>query len=93
MDINQQLAALTTSELQTAGASQATAIVVSVLLRHLRSPELAQLLSSAFENHQAVMQKTPWPAPMQQSYESTRRLLEGAAQMPMHRADDVTPAA
>jgi len=89
MDIDQQLAILTSSELQTAGASQATAIAVSVLLRHLRSPELAQLLSSTFENHRAVMQKTPWPEPMRQSYESTRRLLEGAVQMP----DSATPAA
>jgi hypothetical protein len=64
VDINKQVAALTASELQTAGASQATAIAVSVLLRHLRSPELVKLLSSAFENHQ----------------ESTRRFLEGAAQ-------------
>jgi hypothetical protein len=38
MDINKQVAALTHSELQTAGASQATAIAVSVLLRHLSSP-------------------------------------------------------
>jgi hypothetical protein len=81
MDINKQLAALTTSELQTAGASQATAIAVSVLLRHLRSPELAKLLSAAFENHQAVMLQTPWPDQMLQSFDATRRFLEGAAQV------------
>ena len=80
VDINKQLAALTASELQTAGASQATAIALSVVLRHLRSPELAKLLSSAFENHQAVMLQTPWPDQMLQSFESTRRFLEGAAQ-------------
>jgi hypothetical protein len=80
VDINKQVAALTASELQTAGASQATAIAVSVLLRHLRSPELVKLLSSAFENHQAVMLQTPWPDPMLQAFESTRRFLEGAAQ-------------
>lgn len=80
MDINKQVAALTASELQTAGASQATAIAVSVLLRHLRSPELAKLLSSAFENHQALMLQTPWPDQMLQAFESTRRFLEGAAQ-------------
>jgi hypothetical protein len=80
VDINKQVAALTASELQTAGASQATAIAVSVLLRHLRSPELAKLLSSAFENHQAVMLQTPWPDQMLQAFESTRRFLEGAAQ-------------
>lgn len=79
MDINKQLAALTTSELQTAGASQATAIAVSVLLRHLQSPELSKLLTSAFENHQAVMLQTPWPDQMLQSFEATRRFLEGAA--------------
>jgi hypothetical protein len=79
MDINKQLAALTTSELQTAGASQATAIAVSVLLRHLQSPELSKLLTNAFENHQAVMLQTPWPDQMLQSFESTRRFLEGAA--------------
>jgi hypothetical protein len=79
MDINKQLAALTTSELQTAGASQATAIAVSVLLRHLQSPELSKLLSSAFQNHQAVMLQTPWPDQMLQSFEATRRFLEGAA--------------
>ena len=80
VDINKQLAALTASELQTAGARQATAIALSVVLRHLRSPELAKLLSSAFENHQAVMLQTPWPDQMLQSFESTRRFLEGAAQ-------------
>jgi hypothetical protein len=79
VDINKQVAALTTSELQTAGASQATAIAVSVLMRHLRSPELVKLLSSAFENHQAVMLQTPWPDQMLQAFESTRRFLEGAA--------------
>ncbi len=79
MDINKQVAALTTSELQTAGASQATAIAVSVLLRHLSSPELSKLLSSAFENHQAGMLQTPWPDQMLQSFEATRRFLEGAA--------------
>lgn len=91
MDINKQLAALTTSELQTAGASQATAIAVSVLLRHLQSPELARLLSSAFENHQAVMLQTPWPDQMLQSFEATRRFLEGAARSPA--ADDAQPGA
>jgi hypothetical protein len=80
MDINKQLAALTASELQTAGASQATAIALSVVLRHLDSPELAKLLTSAFENHQAVMLQTPWPEPMLQSFEATRRFLEAAAQ-------------
>jgi hypothetical protein len=79
MDINKQLAALTTSELQTAGASQATAVAVSVLLQHLRSPELSKLLASAFENHQAVMLQTPWPDQMLQSFEATRRFLESAA--------------
>lgn len=88
MDINKQLAALTTSELQTAGASQATAIAVSVLLRHLQSPDLSKLLSSAFENHQAVMLQTPWPDQMLQSFEATRRFLEGAARPP---AADETP--
>ncbi|WP_322014453.1 hypothetical protein [Paraburkholderia sp. J12] len=79
MDINKQVAALTSSELQTAGASQATAIALSVVLRHLNSPELAKLLTSAFENHQAVMLQTPWPEQMLQSFEATRRFLEGAA--------------
>ncbi|ANB72865.1 hypothetical protein [Paraburkholderia phytofirmans] len=94
MDINKQLAALTASELQTAGASQATAIAVSVLLRHLRSPELAKLLSSAFENHQAVMLQTPWPDPMLQAFGSTRRFLEGAAQaeLPGAQAEQQSPA-
>jgi hypothetical protein len=82
MDINKQVAALTASELQTAGASQATAIAVSVLLRHLSSPELSKLLNSAFENHQAVMLQTPWPEQMLQSFEATRRFLEGAAAQP-----------
>lgn len=93
MDINKQVAALTASELQTAGASQATAIAVSVLLRHLRSPELAKLLSSAFENHQAVMLQTPWPDQMLQAFESTRRFLEGAAQadLPGTQAPAQTP--
>jgi len=80
MDINKQVAALTASELQTAGASQATAIAVSVLLRHLNSPELSKLLNAAFENHQAVMLQSPWPEQMLQSFEATRRFLEGAAQ-------------
>jgi hypothetical protein len=93
VDINKQVAALTASELQTAGASQATAIAVSVLIRHLRSPELAQLLSSAFENHQAVMLQTPWPDPMLQAFESTRRFLEGAAQAQLPGTDPQTPAA
>jgi len=79
MDINKQLAALTTSELQTAGASQATAIAVSVLLRNFQSPALSTLLTNAFENHQAVMLQTPWPDQMLQSFEATRRFLEGAA--------------
>jgi hypothetical protein len=82
MDINKQLAALTASELQTAGASQATAIALSVVLRHLNSPELAKLLTSAFENHQAVMLQTPWPDQMLQSFDATRRFLEAAAQAP-----------
>ncbi|MEM5439047.1 hypothetical protein [Paraburkholderia diazotrophica] len=82
MDINKQVAALTASELQTAGASQATAIAVSVLLRHLSSPELSKLLNSAFENHQAVMLQTPWPEQMLQAFEATRRFLEGAAAQP-----------
>lgn len=80
MDINKQIAALTASELQTAGASQATAIALSVVLRHLNSPELARLLTSAFENHQAVMLQTPWPEQMLQAFEATRRFLEAAAQ-------------
>lgn len=80
MDINKQVAALTASELQTAGASQATAIALSVVLRHLNSPELARLLTSAFENHQAVMLQTPWPEQMLQSFEATRRFFEAAAQ-------------
>ena len=94
MDINKQVAALTASELQTAGASQATAIAVSVLLRHLRSPELVKLLSSAFENHQAVMLQTPWPDQMLQAFESTRRFLEGAAQaeLPGAQAEPQPPA-
>jgi hypothetical protein len=76
-------------------ASQATAIAVSVLLRHLRSPELVKLLSSAFENHQAVMLQTPWPDPMLQAFESTRRFLEGAAQaeLPGSPSQPETPAA
>jgi hypothetical protein len=82
MDINKQLAALTTSELQTAGASQATAVAVSVLLRHLQSPELAKMLSTAFENHQAVMLQTPWPDQMQLSFDATRRFLEAASSRP-----------
>jgi hypothetical protein len=95
VDINKQVAALTASELQTAGASQATAIAVSVLLHHLRSPELAKLLSSAFENHQAVMLQTPWPDQMLQAFESTRRFLEGAAQaeLPGAPAQSDTPGA
>jgi len=95
VDLNKQIAALTASELQTAGASQATAIAVSVLLRHLRSPELAKLLSSAFENHQAVMLQTPWPDQMLQAFESTRRFLEGAAQadLPGTQAPPETPVA
>jgi hypothetical protein len=82
MDIQKQVAALTHSELQTAGASQATAIAVSVLLRHLSSPDLIKLLSTAFENHQAVMLQSPWPEQMLQSFSATRRFLEGAAQGP-----------
>ncbi|WP_322070613.1 hypothetical protein [Paraburkholderia bannensis] len=92
MDINKQVAALTHSELQTAGASQATAIAVSVLLRHLSSPELIKLLSSAFENHQAVMLQTPWPDQMLQSFEATRRFLEGAAQGPAPAESDAPDA-
>ena len=94
VDINKQVAALTASELQTAGASQATAIAVSVVLRHLRSPELAKLLSSAFENHQAVMLQTPWPDPMLQAFESTRRFLEGAvqAELPGTQTEPQPPA-
>jgi len=80
MDINKQVAALTASELQTAGASQATAIALSVVMRHLNSPELARLLVSAFENHQAVILQSPWPEQMLQSFEATRRFLEAAAQ-------------
>ena len=80
MDINKQVAALTASELQTAGASQATAIALSVVLRHLNSPELSKLLTSAFENHQAVMLQTPWPDQMLQAFDATHRFLEGAAQ-------------
>jgi len=93
VDINKQVAALTASELQTAGASQATAIAVSVLLRHRRSPELVKLLSSAFENHQSVMLQTPWPDQMLQAFESTRRFLEGAAQaeLPGAQAQSGTP--
>jgi hypothetical protein len=62
---------------------------------HLRSPELAKLLSSAFENHQAVMLQTPWPEPMLQAFESTRRFLEGAAQadLPGTQAPAQTPDA
>jgi hypothetical protein len=45
----------------------------------LNSPELSKLLSTAFENHQAVMLQTPWPDQMLQSFEATRRFLEGAA--------------
>ncbi|HKT93138.1 MAG TPA: hypothetical protein VJS18_13290 [Paraburkholderia sp.] len=81
MDINKQVAALTASELQTAGASQATAIAVSVLLRHLNSPELARQLGAAFENHQAVMLQTPWPEQMLSAFEATRRFFESAAQV------------
>ena len=44
--------------------------------------ELVKLLSSAFENHQAVMLQTPWPEQMLSSFEATRRFLEGAAQGP-----------
>lgn len=87
MDLNKQLAALTTSELQTAGASQATAIALSVVLRHLRSPELAKLMTTAFENHQSVMNKTPWPDQMLQSFEATRRFLE-AATLPLPSDND-----
>jgi hypothetical protein len=95
VDINKQLAALTASELQTAGASQATAIALSVVLRHLRSPDLAKLLSSAFENHQSVMLQTPWPDQMLQAFESTRRFLEGAAQaeLPDSQEASGTPGA
>jgi hypothetical protein len=93
MDINKQIAALTTSELQTAGASQATAIAVSVLLRHLSTPELSKLLTSAFENHQAVMLQTPWPDQMLQSFEATRRFLEGAAQPGARQNPDANPDA
>ncbi len=88
MDINKQLAALTTSELQTAGASQATAIALSVLLRHLSSPELAQTMLSAFANHEAVMSKTPWPEQMLQAFEATRRFLETAAHPPQAEDED-----
>ena len=91
MDINKQVAALTASELQTAGASQATAIAVSVLLRHLNSPDLSKLLNAAFENHQAVMLQSPWPEQMLQSFEATRRFLEGAAQP--QRAEPPAPQA
>ncbi|MBN3852381.1 hypothetical protein G3N59_03210 [Paraburkholderia sp. Ac-20340] len=93
MDIQKQVAALTHSELQTAGASQATAIAVSVLLRHLSSPELINLLSSTFENHQAVMLQTPWPEQMLQSFAATRRFLEGAAQGPAPADAPETPDA
>lgn len=93
VDINKQVAALTASELQTAGASQATAIAVSVLLRHLRSPELVKLLSSAFENHQAVMLQTPWPDPMLHAFDSTRRFLEGAAQAELPGTQTEPPSA
>ena len=93
MDINKQLAALTTSELQTAGASQATAIAVSVLLRHFQSPALSTLLTNAFENHQAVMLQTPWPDQMLQSFEATRRFLEGAARPASASAADAPPSA
>jgi hypothetical protein len=91
MDLNKQLAALTTSELQTAGASQATAIALSVVLRHLRSPELAKLMSTAFENHQSVMRQTPWPDQMLQSFEATRRFLEAATlPLPSDEAGNAT---
>jgi hypothetical protein len=94
MDINKQVAALTHSELQTAGASQATAIAVSVLLRHFSSPELIKLLSSTFENHQAVMLQSPWPEQMLQSFEATRRFFEGAVQGPAPATDEpAAPAA
>jgi hypothetical protein len=55
---------------------------VSVLLRHLNSPELTRQLTAAFENHQAVMLQTPWPEQMLQSFEATRRFFESAAQAP-----------
>jgi hypothetical protein len=91
VDLNKQLAALTASELQTAGASQATAIALSVLMRHLNSPELARDISAAFENHQAVMLQTPWPDTMLQSFESTRRFFESAAGV-QPQAGGQTPA-
>ena len=80
MDTSKQIAALTVSGMQTAGASQATAIALHVLIRHLKSPELRAELTAAFEQHQALMLQKPWPEQMLASFEATRRFLESAAQ-------------
>lgn len=79
MDTSKQIAALTVSNMQTAGASQATAIALHVLIRHLKSPELQAELTAAFEQHQALMLQKPWPEQMLASFEATRRFLECAA--------------
>ena len=79
MDTSKQIAALTVSGMQTAGASQATAIALHVLIRHLKSPELLAELTTAFEQHQALMLQKPWPEQMLASFEATRRFLESAA--------------
>jgi hypothetical protein len=79
VDTSKQIAALTVSGMQTAGASQATAIALHVLIRHLKSPELLAELTTAFEQHQALMLQKPWPEQMLASFEATRRFLESAA--------------
>lgn len=79
MDTSKQIAALTVSGMQTAGASQATAIALHVLIRHLKSPELLSELTTAFEQHQALMLQKPWPEQMLASFEATRRFFESAA--------------
>ena len=78
MDTSKQIAALTVSGMQTAGASQATAIALHVLLRHVKSPELRAELHAAFEQHHALMLQKPWPEQMLASFEATRRFLESA---------------
>jgi hypothetical protein len=50
-------------------------------------------LSSVFENHQAVMLKTPWSEPVLQAFDSTRRFLEGAVQAKLSGTKAPTPGA
>ena len=54
-------------------------LALHVLIRHLKSPELLAELTTAFEQHQALMLQKPWPEQMLASFEATRRFLESAA--------------